>query len=63
MTMTAEKVKANLRAQGLTQKDWAIKHGYTPAQVTRILNGTWKGTRGLGHEIAVKLGLKAPSKA
>lgn len=63
MAKTAEQVKAHLRAQGLTQKEWAEKNGYAGHQVTRILNGQWKATRGLGHEIAVKLGLKAPTKA
>lgn len=56
--MTAEQVKRKLRDEGKTQKQWALENGYLPCEVTRILNGTWKATRGKGHEIAVKLGLK-----
>lgn len=61
--LTPEQVKKRLRDQGKTQKQWALEHGYLPCEVTRILNGTWKATRGKGHEIAVKLGLKAVAAA
>lgn len=58
MALNKEQVKRRLYEQGMTQKEWALKHGYHPSDVTRVLNGIWKGTRGKGHEIAVKLGLK-----
>lgn len=64
MTKTAKQVKADLVAAGITQKAWAEARGYRPEDVTRILNGQWKATRGKGHEIAVALGMKAaPAKA
>lgn len=58
MALTKEQVKRRLVNQGKTQKAWALERGYRPEDVTRVLNGTWKGTRGKGHEIAVALGLK-----
>jgi len=61
--LTPNQVKKQFKDKGQTQKEWALAHGYQPCQVTRILNGTWKGTRGKGHEIAVALGLKDPSAA
>lgn len=56
--MTPEEVKAAFRQRGETFTDWAKEHGYRLNHVYRILNGIEKGTRGKGHEIAVKLGLK-----
>ena len=61
--MTAEQIKRKLRLQGKTQKEWALENGYRPEDVTRVLNGTWKATRGKGHQIAVALGLKEPMAA
>jgi gp16 family phage-associated protein len=58
MAMTPAQVKRRLQQEGKTQKEWAQERGYRPEDVNRILNGTWKGTRGKGHEIAVELGLK-----
>ena len=57
---TAEQVKAQLNAQGLTVKQWAIANNYPVPEVYKILSGERKGLYGRGHEIAVKLGLKVP---
>lgn len=58
MAQTAAQIKENFRKQGKTQAQWASEHGYTPQEVTRVLNGQCKAVRGRGHEIAVRLGLK-----
>ncbi|HGO6308147.1 TPA: DNA-binding protein [Neisseria gonorrhoeae] len=58
MALSPEQVKKDFRARGITFKAWADEHGYRPQEVTRVLNGFSKATRGRGYEIAVKLGLK-----
>lgn len=55
---TAEQVKNEFEAKGESFADWAKQHGYDRFYVYRVLNGTIKAKRGIGHEIAVKLGLK-----
>lgn len=56
--MTADKIKAQLRAQGKTLTQWSEEHGYPRSAVYRVLNGVDKAHYGRAHEIAVKLGLK-----
>lgn len=56
---TADQVKEELRNAGQTITGWAKTHGYEPRFVIRLLNGYQKGYYGKGHEVAVKLGLKA----
>jgi gp16 family phage-associated protein len=56
---TPEQIKANFRANGITVSQWARDHHYTPREVNLVLNGQVKGHYGKGHDIAVKLGLKA----
>ena len=61
--MTPEKLKEQFLARGETFSDWAKANGYPRDYVYGVLNGRCKARRGLGHEIAVKLGLKsAPEK-
>lgn len=57
--MTADKVKAQLRAQGKTITEWAAEHDYPRWAVYRVLNGQEKAHYGRAHEIAVKLGMKS----
>ena len=53
--------KAQLAAQGITQKQWAADNGFTYAQVVRLLNGFSTGQKSASHLIAVRAGLvKAP---
>lgn len=59
--MTPEEVKAKFQREGKTFTEWAQEHGYRRTDVYRVLNGLSKAKRGLGHEIAVKLGLKPQS--
>ena len=56
---TPEQVKSEFEARGESFADWAREHGYDRLYVYRVLNGTIKAKRGIGHEIAVKLVLKA----
>lgn len=56
---TREQFKANLIAQGKTVKEWAEQHGFTAQQVTGVLTGGNKCNRGIGHTIAIAMGIKA----
>lgn len=56
--MTAEQVKQQFRERGLTFTTWAAEHGFDRNDVYRVLNGQLKGNYGVGHHIAVKLGMK-----
>lgn len=58
MTLTAEQVKEQFLREGITFSDWAKKHGYSRQTVYLVLNGQHKARRGIGHAIAVALGLK-----
>lgn len=59
--LTAEQVKENFRRSGKTITEWAAENGYTRNEVYRVLNGQAKAHYGKAHDIAVKLGLKAPT--
>lgn len=56
--LTPDQFKQKLLAQGLTVSQWARNHGYTPRQASIVLNGQSKARYGIGHEIAVKMGIK-----
>ncbi len=58
MAKTSEQVKADFTAKGITISQWARDHGWTPREVSLVLNGQCKGYYGKGHDIAVALGLK-----
>jgi len=59
--MTGQEAKSKLRAQGLTLKQWALDHGFEYVTVSRVVRGVQKGNYGIGHEIAVALGMKKAS--
>jgi gp16 family phage-associated protein len=58
MATTPAQLKQKFRHQGKSFADWARQNGYSYHQVICVVNGFNKATRGKGHEIAVKLGLK-----
>jgi len=58
--LTPEQVRQRHRRSGYPLSRWARDHGYRPDQVYRVMAGIDKGYYGMAHEIAVKLGLKAP---
>lgn len=55
---TAQEIRAEWLRKGTGQNEWARANGYNPATVSQVLNGQNKGARGVGHKIAVTLGLK-----
>lgn len=62
--MTPQQVKERFHAQGIPVSRWADENGFRRPDVYRVLNGTSRCTRGIPHEIAVKLGIKPdPTKS
>jgi gp16 family phage-associated protein len=57
-TRTAQEIRADWLRKGLGQNEWARKHGFNPSIVSQVLNGKNTGARGVGHKIAVLLGIK-----
>ena len=58
--MTPQQVKQQLQAEGKTLTQWVAENGYQRSAVYRVMGGFDKAHYGRAHEIAVKLGLKAP---
>lgn len=58
--LTPDQVRERLRNQGKTLTEWAFERGYRRQDVYRVMGGQSKALFGLGHEIAVALGLKVP---
>jgi len=56
--LSGDEVKTRLREQGLTLKQWAQKRGYPYDTVSCVVRGINRGTYGMGHRIAIELGLK-----
>ena len=57
---TAEEVRSQLRARGLTIVGWAKANNFSSAEVYAVLSGRAKGHWGEAHRIALALGLKSP---
>lgn len=55
---TPQEIRAEWRRKGMTQADWARQHGFDRATVNQVLTGKNTGSRGVGHKIAVLLGIK-----
>jgi gp16 family phage-associated protein len=51
-------VKADFLRKGISIASWAKKNDFDPVTVCQVLNGTNSGSRGVGHKIAVMLGIK-----
>lgn len=60
-SITPEELKAKFAAEGRTFSAWAEQRGYNRFHVYRVVNGMSKAKRGIGHQIAVDLGLKVPA--
>lgn len=56
--LTVPELKAKLLREGKTLKQWSVEHGYNYNTVCKVIGGTRKGFYGIGHEIAVRLGIK-----
>ncbi len=60
---TRDQVKKEFENSGTSITSWAVKHGFRDFDVYKVLNGQSKYRRGIGHEIAVALGMKpAPTE-
>ena len=57
-TLTPQEIRSAWLRIGMTQNEWARKHGFNYATVSQVLTGKNTGSRGTGHKIAVMLGLK-----
>lgn len=58
-TMTqGQRVKHELHMRGSSLKRWAQEQGYPYRTVSDVVRGVNKATFGVGHEVAVALGLK-----
>ncbi len=55
---TPQEVRQEWNRIGMTQAAWARKHGFDKATVSQVLTGKNAATRGVGHQIAVLLGIK-----
>lgn len=58
-TRTAEEVRSEFHAKGVSITQWAIANEFNPQLVFEILAGKRKCIRGQSHAIAIKLGMKA----
>lgn len=57
--LSAAEVKTRLREQqGLTLKAWAAKNKFPYDTVSCVVRGINRGTYGMGHRIAIQLGIK-----
>lgn len=57
-----EKARQRLEKQGVSVKEFAIKHGLHPSTVYAVLLGQKKCLRGEAHRAAVLLGIKRRPK-
>jgi len=57
--ITADEIRKKFDLEGKPISAWADEHGYRRFDVYRVLSGVSKAKRGIGHRIAVDLGLKA----
>lgn len=56
--LSAAEVKTQLLEQGVTLKDWALGNGYAYDTVSCVVRGVHRASYGVGHRIAVQLGMK-----
>lgn len=56
--LSAAEVKTQLMERGVTLKDWAKGNGYAYDTVSCVVRGVHRATYGVGHRIAVQLGMK-----
>lgn len=56
--LSAQEVKTRLREQGKTLKQWAQENGFQYRAVSNVVRGVSRANYGIGHRIAVALGMK-----
>jgi gp16 family phage-associated protein len=60
--MNATTIKAQFQKEGISVAEWARARGYKLRTVYAVINGRLKCQRGIGHQIAIDLGLKTEPK-
>ena len=55
---TRHQVKKDFDLNGITITSWATENGFRDFDVYKVLNGQSKARRGIGHQIAIALGMK-----
>ena len=55
---TVQQIRDEFLQEGITVASWADQHGFNRATVNQVLTGRNAATYGVGHLIAVALGLK-----
>ena len=53
-----DEARAELEKQGVSIYEWSQLHGFTYSAVRRVLSGGHRCRFGVGHKIAVALGMK-----
>lgn len=53
-----KEARARLEMQGISVKDFALRHQLSPSTVYAVINGQKKCLRGEAHRAAVLLGIK-----
>lgn len=56
--LTGQEVKDRFLSRGMPLSKWAEERGYTRQQVYNVVNGVSRTRTGIGHRIAVQLGMK-----
>lgn len=57
-TRTPQQVRADFLRKGQSIGAWADRNGFDRATVNQVMTGRNAATRGVGHKIAVMLGIK-----
>ena len=55
---SGDEARADLELQGVSIAEWARSHGFTYSAVRQVLAGRCAARYGVGHKIAVALGMK-----
>lgn len=56
--LNAEQVRDEFRRHGKSISSWAEENGFSRATVNQVLTGRNAATIGVGHKIAVRMGIK-----
>ncbi len=55
---TGQQVRDRFRRKGTSANKWAAENGFPPATVYQVLSGRNAASKGVGHQVAVLLGMK-----
>lgn len=53
-----QEVREEWLRRGISMRMWAIQHDFSPITVHNVLTGKNSGSIGVGHRIAVSMGIK-----